>query len=273
MLALIVINLFTPLIFSIGDDNVYVRGPLIVMPYAVTFGYLIYAELLVYTNRNNARRYLFLPSIIFFLPIFVAAIIQMLFYGISITWPAVAISLVSIYINIQCEFSAVDPLSGVYTRQYLDAHLRRIAKKQEPMVGIMFDLDRFKSINDTYGHQMGDSAIRQMGLILRNVCASDDVVSRYGGDEFVALRPAATPEAAQELIAQIQQEVQRFNATTEYPFRLSVSAGLCSFDPTLDSVDEFLSRMDASLYTNKRERAKQLPNRRAGNGTAHPNVE
>ena len=139
VLIMVLVNLFTPVIFTVSPDNVYSRTPLTIFTFAVSFFYLAYSELVIYTNRNNAQRYLFLPSVIFILPILVCSVIQMLFYGISIIWAALSISVVSVYINVQCGFSSVDSLSGVYTRQYLDDYLQRITgeRRDTSLAGLM----------------------------------------------------------------------------------------------------------------------------------------
>jgi len=263
VLVLIIVNLFTPTLFSISDANVYTRTPLVSISYLVSFGYIIYAEVLISTTDSTARRYLFLPSIIFVLPLLAASVIQMLFYGLSITWAALSISMVSIYINIQCEFSAIDPLSGVYTRQYLDGYLKKSAAKHQQLVGLMIDLDRFKEINDRYGHQAGDDAIRNVGQILRHACRLDDLIARYGGDEFVILRQRDDDASPDGLASAIAEEFHRFNASAGTAYKLHFSSGCSVFDPAHDSLDDFLKKMDDSMYVEKRRRASTLPERRS----------
>ncbi len=265
VVIMLIINIFTPVLFSVSKENIYSRTPLTVICYVVSFFYLAYAEILIYTNRHNAKRYLFMPSVIFLFPILAGAIVQMLFYGISVTWATVSISMVSIYLNVQGEFSAVDSLSGVYTRQYLDSYFICIAgrrRQKKVLAGIMIDLDRFKSINDTYGHQAGDQAIRDIGKILRLSCSSEDVIARYGGDEFVIIGPPHKNMDMQRRIGIIEDNFAKYNNSGLMPYKLMFSYGCSYYYPDKDTIDDFLRRMDMSMYENKKEHSREMEDRR-----------
>lgn len=264
VLIMVLVNLFTPVIFTVSPDNVYSRTPLTIYTFAVSFFYLAYSELVIYTNRNNAQRYLFLPSVIFILPILVCSVIQMLFYGISIIWAALSISVVSVYINVQCGFSSVDSLSGVYTRQYLDDYLQRITgeRRDTSLAGLMIDMDRFKEINDTLGHQAGDAAIRDFGHLLRQTADSRDVVARYGGDEFVVIRENAAESSIAGLAEEVRINVDRFNESGQRPYSLAYSQGIGCYVPGRGSLDDFLRSMDVAMYECKKKRSAAMPDRR-----------
>jgi len=269
VLGLVAASFFRPLIFTVSPGNVYARGPLAAVPFLVSFFYLGWAETAIYTTRSNDRRYLFIPSVLFILPILAGSILQLLFYGLSLLWPALSVSMVSVYINIQCEFSSVDPLSGVYTRQYLDEFLRRLDGRRA-CGGVMIDLDRFKRINDTFGHQAGDDAIRDFGHLLRSSADSRDVIARYGGDEFVLLRPDAGTEELQSFAASFARRVEAFNASRSRPYALGCSLGTGAYVPGRTTVDEFLRSMDASMYESKKMRSGGLPDRRGRSPAAEP---
>ena len=254
VLAMLLVNLFQPVVFSVSADNVYARTRLALVPYGVSFFYLAYGEVLIYRNSNNAKRYLFVPSVIFILPIVIGSVVQLLFYGLSVTWAALSVSMVSIYLNVQGEFSAVDPLSGVRTRQYMDDYLHRKGDGKHALTGAMIDLDHFKSINDRFGHRTGDEALRSFGRILRTVADSDDLVARYGGDEFVILRRGSDPAEIEGLIHRLETGVTQFNATSGEPFTLSFSYGLSSYEPKKDTIDGFLEAMDTAMYGAKFKR-------------------
>lgn len=265
VLVMAAANLFTPVFFQITAANRYARTRLAFLPFLVSFSYLVYAEILIYTNRNNTRRYLFFPSILFLVTLIAASILQALFYGVSLMWVALAISLVSVYINVQCEFSSVDALSGVYTRQYLDSHLRQITAARTAdgsVAGVMIDLDRFKSINDTFGHLAGDQAIQAAGRILRGASSRTDLVARYGGDEFVILTDIHGPGDTDALIRRITDGFRRFNESGGAPYHLSFSVGTSVFSPSRETTDDFLKAMDMAMYENKKIRSKDLPERR-----------
>lgn len=262
VLVLVVVNLFTPVFFTVSADNVYTRTPLILIPFGVSFFYLGYSEWLIYNNKNNVRRYLFLPSVLFLLPLVAASVLQMLFYGLSLIWAALAISLASVYINVQCQFSSVDSLSGVYSRQYLDDYLRR-CDARHTYEGIMIDLDRFKQINDTLGHQSGDGAIRDFGRLLRTAADRRDVVARYGGDEFVLIRRDAQGGSLQDFAARLMRDTEAFGRGDRRPYRVAFSYGIASYDPGRQTPDVFLLEMDRAMYECKKARSSKLPDRRS----------
>ena len=255
-------NLFVPVFFTISDGNVYARTPLAILPYGVSFGYLAYVEVLILVNRRSARQYMLFPSVAFLLPILTGSILQMLFYGVSLTWCSLSISVVSIYITVQSEFSSVDGLSGLYTRQYLDDFLRQKAGGRGGYAGVMIDVDRFKDINDTYGHQAGDSAIRDTGRLLRACVGRGGFAARYGGDEFIILLPGGGEEDLRALRERIDAALADYDARGTQPYRLSFSYGHSFYRPERDTPDEFLRRMDDAMYEDKRSRSRVLPDRR-----------
>jgi len=157
------------------------------------------------------------------------------------------------------ELSIVDPLTELNNRRgffYLAEQQLAIARRQKQQMVLLYaDLDDFKSINDTLGHQQGDLVLRETAEILRRTFRSSDIVARFarlGGDEFVVLilEPSgAVPEA---LISRLETGVREFNDRQERPYRISLSIGAAVFSPDDPcSIDELLSRADQMMYRNK----------------------
>jgi diguanylate cyclase (GGDEF)-like protein len=254
IIAMSCASIVYPVLFDISKDNVYSRTALTYLPFLVTFGYLLYAEIHIYARKNTSRNYMFLPSIIFLIPIIGGSIIQMLFYGISLTWACLAISMVSIYINVQGENASMDRLSGVFSRQYLDYNLERDLENYRGegiLAGIMIDLNKFKQINDTYGHLVGDEAIRDVGMILSSTVRGNDFVARYGGDEFVVISCVKEKDDVNGLIGRIDEAVKKQNASGRAPYTLSFSYGVSYFDPDTDDIKKFMNKMDSEMYRQK----------------------
>ncbi|NCB93044.1 MAG: GGDEF domain-containing protein [Clostridia bacterium] len=262
-----IVNLFTPVFFSVSDANIYQRTGLYIIPYIVTYLYLAYGAILVYSYRNKVKRYFFLPAIIFMIPIIIGSLIQYFVYGLSLVWAGVAIALVSLYINVQNEASCIDALSGLFSRQYLNRYLYSESRKNgtgKALAGIMLDIDEFKKINDKFGHQVGDEAITAAGHILRNSVCAGDLVTRYAGDEFVIVMRVEDEKDIQDTIQQIIKNTESFNASGKSLYKLQFSMGYSIYGPHGDTVDAFLKRMDEAMYKDKKEKREKniLPERR-----------
>ncbi|RYE92029.1 MAG: GGDEF domain-containing protein, partial [Myxococcales bacterium] len=118
------------------------------------------------------------------------------------------------------------------------------------------DLNGMKLINDTFGHDVGDEALRALARALEATFRDADVLARLGGDEFVVLAHSAGTDTVEALTARLQANVARHNATTgERPFRLSVSCGAALYDGRQPrALDALLAEADARMYEQKRVR-------------------
>lgn len=256
-MAMSVLNLFTDVFFTISADNVYSRLPLVTLTYVVTYAYLFYGAGLAYRKKFRGRKYLFMPMMIFMAPVIIGSLCQFLFYGVSLVWVSVAISMVSLYMNIQNEDAYVDVLTGLYNRLYLTRHLRDVRPgKGQQLAGIMLDIDAFKTINDTYGHATGDQALQDMGKLLYRVAMDYQAMAvRFGGDEFILLRTVAKREEMLQVGEALRKAVNNFNAKKHRPYALTFSMGTTVFQGERQSLDDFLRNMDAAMYQSKRDRS------------------
>lgn len=256
-MAMSVLNLFTDVFFTISADNVYSRLPLVTLTYVVTYAYLFYGAGLAYRKKFQGRKYLFMPMMIFMAPVIIGSLCQFLFYGVSLVWVSVAISMVSLYMNIQNEDAYVDVLTGLYNRLYLTRHLRDVRPgKGQQLAGIMLDIDAFKTINDTYGHATGDQALQDMGKLLYRVAMDYQAMAvRFGGDEFILLRTVAKLEEMLQVGEALRKAVNNFNAKKHRPYALTFSMGTTVFQGERQSLDDFLRNMDAAMYQSKRDRS------------------
>lgn len=254
---LILANLFTPVFFTLSEDNVYSRTPMSALLYVVVGGYLAYTVALVYRSRRKVKRYLFLPVLIFLAPILLGIALQMVFYGMSFIWVSVSVGLISLYINIQNEASWVDSLTGLYNRQYLSRFLLSNPERQpsgQLLGGILLDVDAFKEINDTYGHMCGDAALRDVGGLLHSLPLPGGFAARYAGDEFILVQPVDSEEEITAVAEVLRQETEAFNRTHRRPYQLSFSMG-CSLWRPGENLDTFFRHMDERMYEEKRAKA------------------
>jgi diguanylate cyclase (GGDEF)-like protein len=150
----------------------------------------------------------------------------------------------------------LDALTGLYNRRYLGEHLQREllqAGQDGYLVGIlMIDLDHFKQVNDTYGHKAGDLVLQALGTLLKGSARPDDLVCRYGGEEFVVCVPRISPAAICERAEQVCARFRELQITCESQvIRATLSVGIAIFPEHGSSVDEVLIHADQALYQAK----------------------
>lgn len=148
--------------------------------------------------------------------------------------------------------ATTDGLTGIANRRTFQARLEaesaRTRRFQSPLSLMLLDLDKFKSLNDTHGHQAGDEVLKMMGQLLTASARSTDLVARYGGEEFAVIlvntdRTAAV-ETAERLRARIEAE--------PWPHRsITASIGLASWHPGIDSHSAMIGQADKALYYSK----------------------
>jgi diguanylate cyclase (GGDEF)-like protein len=150
-----------------------------------------------------------------------------------------------------------DALTGLVNRRVLSTKLEQeIAQTDEqgkPLSVLLFDLDLFKRINDTYGHHAGDMVLQAFAEILRQTCGDDHLVGRYGGEEFLAILPDVDIEQAREHAERVRQACHRYTVYTaeenqEITFTTSIGVALRRSD---ESSHDLLGRVDQGLYQAK----------------------
>jgi two-component system cell cycle response regulator len=154
----------------------------------------------------------------------------------------------------------VDDLTGLHNRRGFAAigehHLELARRTAKPLTILFADLDGMKTINDTFGHADGDTALRDAADILRRTLRSSDVVARLGGDEFCGLLPACSAEQAAAVCERIQEALREHRGSRA--FELSLSLGVVVHEPgSPESFDELLRRADAAMYEQKGARARR----------------
>lgn len=146
--------------------------------------------------------------------------------------------------------STIDPLTGLYNRRILDSLVKL------PTIAIMLDIDNFKMINDTFGHDMGDYVISNIGTILRNNFRSSDYVLRLGGDEFLILIiDYKNEEFILERCEKVKREIYDMNMVPNHKVTISVGVAI---DNNYNKLDEIIKKADESLYVSKNNGKNQV---------------
>ena len=157
-----------------------------------------------------------------------------------------------------------DALSGVGNRKAFDEHLSRLVnawrRDKRPFVLILADLDRFKWVNDTRGHQVGDQVIAQMGNLLKTCVRNGDIVTRYGGDEFAILLPRTTLDEGLAVASRIRSQIWRSSfrmGESDERGSLTLSVGVADCLDG-DTPKDIIERADQALYRSKENGRNQV---------------
>jgi len=145
-----------------------------------------------------------------------------------------------------------DPLTTLYNRRflqdYLPRELLRAERDRKPLAVIMIDLDRFKQINDSSGHEAGDQVLVEMGALLKRHVRGSDIACRYGGEEFTVVLPGATLEGARRRSEEIRSAAKREHGSLH---GITASFGVALFPAHAASADALLHAADRALYEAK----------------------
>lgn len=156
------------------------------------------------------------------------------------------------------EMAVTDGLTGLHNRRYLDSHLQRLfdraVARNRPLSVMIADIDRFKAINDTYGHDGGDDVLQQFAQRLLKNVRGIDLACRYGGEEFVIVMPDTEPAVARSVAERIRDEIARQAFSVSggaRKIKVTASAGVASLGSTTASVADLLKDADKALYEAK----------------------
>jgi diguanylate cyclase (GGDEF)-like protein len=153
--------------------------------------------------------------------------------------------------------AVTDPLTGVNNRRRLMKSGRRERERSlrhgHPLSVMMIDVDHFKRINDRFGHDNGDTALRELARIATKLLRSSDVFARLGGEEFAALLPETDADGALTLAQRLRARVEECSIETDLgPLRFTISIGVSTFEDDDRSIKVPLGRADKALYAAKR---------------------
>ncbi|KQN74140.1 PleD family two-component system response regulator [Devosia sp. Leaf64] len=162
-------------------------------------------------------------------------------------------------VNHSIAMAVTDDLTGLYNRRYFDRHLNVLlgkAQSQDKNLAVMIlDIDHFKSVNDTYGHDAGDVVLKEFSARMKRNIRGVDLACRFGGEEFVVLMPDTDVLNAELVAERVRQAIaeKSFAIKGQRPLTVTVSVGV-SFNETLaDTPESLIKRADLALYRAKRE--------------------
>jgi len=161
------------------------------------------------------------------------------------------------YYNEIYRLTTVDGLTQIYNKRYyleaLTREMSRARRYSRALTLIMFDIDFFKKINDTYGHLAGDYVLSRLAATISGVIRKEDIFARYGGEEFSIILPEIALDNARFFSEKIRRviEMTQFNYQ-EQSIAVTISLGIASYDLVMNTPDDFIKDADMNLYTAKR---------------------
>jgi two-component system cell cycle response regulator len=152
--------------------------------------------------------------------------------------------------------SLIDDLTGLYNRRGFtdlgEQYLKLARRSGRGVTMVYLDLDRFKTINDSLGHHVGDRALLRVADILRATFRRSDIIARLGGDEFGVLALEAADESSELLVQRLRERVVDFNRSSPEPYQLSVSIGMAHHDDDLRvRLEDMVAEADSAMYREK----------------------
>tara|TARA_R110002167_G_scaffold1917_3_gene9648 strand:- start:109561 stop:110523 length:963 start_codon:yes stop_codon:yes gene_type:complete len=159
------------------------------------------------------------------------------------------------------QLATLDELTLISNRRgflTLVEHSLSICRRNKaPMSFLLFDLNKFKAINDAYGHNEGDSVLTKFAQLMRKTFRNSDVIGRLGGDEFVAMLTDSNKENTGDILARFVEAVDEANSVMNKPYTIEFSVGLAHFQyDTKKSVEDMIQDADAAMYKDKKNEAR-----------------
>ncbi len=250
MLMISVLNLFIPICFKISEQNVYERTPFSYAYLIIIFFYCLTALYvnIRYEKENGSKT--FYNVRVFLLPIIIGVGLQFAFYGLSLGWLSSAIGLTGLYMMQQNEVAYIDSLVETYNRRYLDHILSAWISQKRRFAGAIIDIDKFKSINDSFGHFEGDRALKTTVSILKDARMGREWIFRFAGDEFIILKLTDFHDGLSLYMKRVNELLREYNKE-DHPYEIALSYGMSYFGSDSGDINSFIKEMDSKMYEMK----------------------
>jgi diguanylate cyclase (GGDEF)-like protein len=153
--------------------------------------------------------------------------------------------------------SSHDALTGLFNRLFFETEFKRLnSSRRFPISIIMADVDDLKAVNDKFGHGTGDQVLKNIATLFSNVFRQEDIVSRYGGDEFVILLPDTNAATAKKVMARMRKQIDEYNHThADLPINISMGISTANLG---ESLSGHLKNADTLMYQEKQERKRKV---------------
>ena len=175
---------------------------------------------------------------------------------------AVSLENAQMYAKVE-QMAITDGLTGLYNKRYFNERLEELVSRAErygqKLALLIMDIDHFKSVNDTYGHPVGDFVLKEVAALLNESMRKTDLVARWGGEEFVVLLDSTGAESAMQKANQLREQASELSFETELGnFSVQISFGVTIFPFDTRKTDEMVEKADQALYHSKKNGRNQV---------------
>ncbi|MDC7224867.1 MAG: GGDEF domain-containing protein [Spirochaetales bacterium] len=257
-----VLTIFTGFVFWVDEFNQDHRGAGVYVVALIDYSAILTALVIILSHRDRVSRR-FMAIVIAFSTIpLVGSLLQIIFYGISTSWPSIALGILLTYIFMEVQKNLRDHLTGLMNRrqfeELINNRMSRYSQNRNFTL-VLIDLNRFKAINDTHGHEAGDRALQVVAMLLSRSVDMKDTVARLGGDEFVLLLDRVEEWQLDGILMRLRESLAHWNRDRTEPFSLSMSMGYVRFDSKRHrSFSDIFREADEAMYLEKRQSRSSL---------------
>ncbi|MCA0972172.1 GGDEF domain-containing protein [Halobacillus litoralis] len=248
---ILLINIAYPLYFQIlPEENRYISGDFKVAHYAVIAAPYLYMLIFSFRNRQRVPAYVSYVFMIFYALPIIGLALRLFEPELFFAWTTIVIGILVSYTFLESSSTELDSLTKLYHRQSYETYLRNLIETKRSFEVVVLDLNRFKAINDQYGHQKGDHVLIEFGWILQKTFHHNALTARLGGDEFVIVIEKdedATVKRDMEVVAALLKKHPDPLLSS-----LTFSYGCQCYEPGM-SMDELYNAADKKMYKVKRE--------------------
>jgi len=241
--------------YSIDAENIYHRRQLFFIPVSFVIILIVISLMILVKNKKKIEKKNYGSLIFFTIPPLAGVLLQAIFYGYSLMLNCLALSMLIVFVNIQNRSMYTDYLTGVNNRKKLDIYLREKINssiENKTFSAIMIDVNDFKSINDTFGHDAGDDALKIFVKLLDSCVEEDDFIARFGGDEFCIILNTSDQTILEETVYRIKSCFNKYNQSIKHSYKLEISIGSAIYDyASLMEMEDFQKKLDVLMYQNK----------------------
>lgn len=260
--AIIIVNLFMPLVFDVSENNSYTRQAGYWLYCLIDYGMMIDSVVIYLICRHRGGPMKSFPIGICIAPVILGTVMQSMFYGISVISASFTIAIAGVIASLQSKRIYKDRATGAYNYAYLALLEKQyLATRAHNVSGIMINMNGFKKMNKDFGRTVANNALKNVATIIADTIGELGIVVRYTSDEFIAFVNTQDEMAVNMSIASIKSSFSDFNREPKNIYKISACFSTCKFD-VRTSMDTFVDELSRRMHFEKMDFYAQGENNR-----------